>query len=276
MVVHRSRVVIDVHGMDEAEVQINMAILHRQIHVIDRIVGAIAPRPDDNLIEIGPGMGALSEPLLSLNPGLQMIELDRDLIPGLRAQFFNYPQLTIHEGDALRFDYRAIAEKGPLRIVGNLPYNISTPLIFHLLDFRDVIRDMHFMLQKEVVERMAAAPGDSNWGRLAIMTQYYCQVIPLFTVGSGAFRPAPKVESAVVRLVPHAELPCPAEDPELLAQVVRTAFSARRKTLRKGLHTLMEDADWQQLGLDPGLRPQNLSLADFVALANYLYRADQE
>ncbi len=244
--------------------------------VIDRIVGSIAPRPDDNLVEIGPGMGALSEPLLTLNPRLQMIELDRDLIPGLRAQFFNYPELTIHEGDALRFDYRSIAADGPLRIVGNLPYNISTPLIFHLLDFRDVIKDMHFMLQKEVVERMAAAPGDSNWGRLAIMTQYYCQVIPLFTVGSGAFRPAPKVESAVVRLVPHAELPCPARDPDLLAQVVRTAFSARRKTLRKGLFSLMQDEDWQQVGLDPGLRPQNLSLADFVTLANHLYLSNQE
>lgn len=244
--------------------------------VIDRIVGAIAPRADDNLVEIGPGMGALSEPLLSLNPALQMIELDRDLIPGLRTQFFSYPELTIHEGDALRFDYRSIAGRGPLRIIGNLPYNISTPLIFHLLGFRDVIRDMHFMLQKEVVERMAAAPGDSNWGRLAIMTQYYCQVLPLFTVGAGAFRPAPKVESAVVRLVPHDTLPCPADDPQLLARVVRTAFSARRKTLRKGLHTLMTDDDWQAVGLDPGLRPQNLSLADFVALANHLHRTHQE
>ena len=239
--------------------------------VIDRIVGAINPTPEDNLLEIGPGMGALSEPLLEACPSMQMIELDRDLIPGLRAQFFRYPELTIHEGDALRFDYHAIAGKGPIRAVGNLPYNIATPLIFRLLEFGDVIRDMHFMLQKEVVERMAAAPGESQWGRLAIMTQYRCRVQPLFTVGSGAFSPAPKVESAIVRLVPHATIDNPAHDPELLARVVRTAFNARRKTLRKALAPLFGDDDWPRLGVDPTLRPQNLTLADYVMLANDLY-----
>ncbi len=239
--------------------------------VIDRIVGAINPKPEDNLLEIGPGMGALSEPLLEACPSLQMIELDRDLIPGLRAQFFRYPELTIHEGDALRFDYRAIAGKGPLRAVGNLPYNIATPLIFRLLEFGDVIRDMHFMLQKEVVERMAAAPGESQWGRLAIMTQYRCRVQPLFTVGAGAFSPAPKVESAIVRLVPHDRITDPAHDTELLAKVVRTAFNARRKTLRKALAPLFGDDDWPRLGIDPTLRPQNLTLADYVMLANDLH-----
>ena len=239
--------------------------------VIDRIVGAINPKPEDNLLEIGPGMGALSEPLLEACPSLQMIELDRDLIPGLRAQFFRYPELTVHEGDALRFDYRAIADRGPLRAVGNLPYNIATPLIFRLLEFGDVIHDMHFMLQKEVVERMAAVPGESQWGRLAIMTQYRCRVQPLFTVGAGAFSPAPKVESAIVRLVPHGTIDNPAHDTELLAKVVRTAFNARRKTLRKALAPLFGDDDWPRLGVDPTLRPQNLTLADYVMLANDLY-----
>lgn len=244
--------------------------------VIDRIVASIGPKTDDNLLEIGPGQGALTEPLLESVPDMQVLELDRDLIPGLRAQFFNYPGFTIHEGDALRFDYRSIASKGPLRVVGNLPYNISTPLIFHLLGFRDIIHDMHFMLQKEVVERMGAAPGDSQWGRLSIMTQYHCTVQPVFTVGTGAFRPAPKVESAIVRLIPHTELPHPAKDMDRLAQVVRTAFNARRKTLRRGLQNLFDDGDWTAVGIDPTLRPQNLTLADYVALADHLYDRHQE
>ena len=244
--------------------------------VIDRIVASIGPKATDNLLEIGPGQGALTEPLLEAVPDMQVLELDRDLIPGLRAQFFNYPQLTIHEGDALTFDYRSIAAKGPLRIVGNLPYNISTPLIFHLLGFRDIIKDMHFMLQKEVVERMGAVPGDSQWGRLSIMTQYHCAVQPVFTVGTGAFRPAPKVESAIVRLIPHKELPHPARDTDRLAEVVRTAFNARRKTLRRGLQNLFGDTDWEAVGIDPTLRPQNLTLANYVALADHLDSRHQE
>ena len=244
--------------------------------VVDRIVGAINPHADDNLLEIGPGTGTLSEPLLEACPGMQMIELDRDLIPGLRTRFFRYPELTLHSADALRFDYRAIAGSGPLRVVGNLPYNIATPLIFRLLEFGNVIHDMHFMLQKEVVERMAASPGDSQWGRLAIMTQYHCRVQPLFRVGSGAFSPAPKVDSAIVRIVPHDELPCSAADTDKLATVVRTAFNARRKTLRRALAPLFGDADWPRLGLDPGLRPQNLTLADYVMLANDLQDPEQD
>lgn len=261
-------------GGHQARKRFGQNFLH-DAGVIDRIVGAIDPAPDDNLVEIGPGMGALSEPLLEACPTLQMIELDRDLIPGLRTQFFRYPELTVHEGDALRFDYASIAGRGPLRVVGNLPYNIATPLIFHLLGFRDVVRDMHFMLQKEVVDRMAATPGDSNWGRLAIMTQYHCRVRPLFTVGPGAFKPAPKVDSAIVRLVPHEELPHPAADMEKLASVVRTAFNARRKTLRKALARLFSDEDWERLGVSPGLRPQNLTLADYVMLANDLHQQEQ-
>lgn len=243
--------------------------------VIERIIRAINPKPDDALVEIGPGLGALTEELLAVNPDLQVVELDRDLIPVLRTKFFNYPNFRIHEADALKFDFGQLVDKKPLRIIGNLPYNISTPLIFHLLGHSGVVQDMHFMLQKEVVDRMAAVPGDSNWGRLAIMTQYHCRVRPLFTVGPGAFKPAPKVDSAIVRLVPHDELPHPAADTEKLASVVRTAFSARRKTLRKALAPLFSDDDWTRLGVDPGLRPQNLTLADYVMLANDLHEQEQ-
>jgi len=228
--------------------------------VIERIVRAIHPQPDDAMVEIGPGLGALTEELLQANPRLQVLELDRDLIPVLRTRFFNAPGLVVHQGDALRFDFRSLVrESRPLRVVGNLPYNISTPLIFHLLDQADAVADMHFMLQREVVDRLAAGPGSKSWGRLAIMTQYRCRVTPLFRVPPEAFKPRPKVESGIVRLEPHGELPCPARDEKLLAQVVRTAFNARRKTLRKA-----------QLGLDPRLRPENLDLADFVALADHL------
>ncbi|MDX1560622.1 MAG: 16S rRNA (adenine(1518)-N(6)/adenine(1519)-N(6))-dimethyltransferase RsmA, partial [Marinobacter sp.] len=157
------------------------------------------------------------------------------------------------------------------RIIGNLPYNISTPLIFHLLSQAGVVQDMHFMLQKEVVQRMAAVPGDNNYGRLGIMTQYFCRVQPLFEVGPGAFRPAPKVDSAIVRLVPHQTLPHPAKDLATLQAVVRTAFNARRKTLRKALGGMVSAEQLQSLGIDDGLRPENLALADYVAIADLLF-----
>lgn len=238
--------------------------------VIERIVRAINPRPDDVMVEIGPGLGALTEELLAVNPGLHVVELDRDLVPVLRTKFFNYPELRIHEADALKFDFSALAVEKPVRIVGNLPYNISTPLIFHLLDQAGVVEDMHFMLQKEVVLRMAAVPGDNNYGRLGIMTQYYCKVQPLFEVGPGAFRPSPKVDSAIVRLVPHKTLPCPARDLSVLQAVVRTAFNARRKTLRKALAGMVSVEELHRLGIDDGLRPENLALPDYVAIADLL------
>ncbi|MFW5825282.1 MAG: 16S rRNA (adenine(1518)-N(6)/adenine(1519)-N(6))-dimethyltransferase RsmA [Marinobacter sp.] len=238
--------------------------------VIERIVRSIHPKPDDHLVEIGPGLGALTEELLSVNPRLQVVELDRDLIPVLRTKFFNYPELRIHEADALKFDFSELAADGPLRIVGNLPYNISTPLIFHLLEQSGVVRDMHFMLQKEVVQRLAAGPGDNHYGRLGIMAQYFCRVQPLFEVGPGAFRPAPRVDSAIVRLVPHEHLPHPARDLKTLQMVVRTAFNARRKTLRKALGTLVSAEELQTLGINDGLRPENLGLAEFVAIADFL------
>lgn len=239
--------------------------------VIERIVRAIHPKSEDTIVEIGPGLGAITEEILALNPRLQVVELDRDLIPVLRTKFFNYPEFRIHEADALSFDFSQLAEgdRG-LRIIGNLPYNISTPLIFHLLGQAGVVRDMHFMLQKEVVQRMAAVPGDNNYGRLGIMTQYFCKVQPLFEVGPGAFRPAPKVDSAIVRLVPHDTLPHPAKDLGTLQAVVRTAFNARRKTLRKALGSLVTVDQLQSLGIKDGLRPENLSLADYVLIADLL------
>jgi 16S rRNA (adenine1518-N6/adenine1519-N6)-dimethyltransferase len=238
---------------------------------IERIIRAINPKPDDAIVEIGPGLGALTEEILAVNPRLQVVELDRDLIPVLRTKFFNYPEFRIHEADALKFDFSQLMVDRPLRIIGNLPYNISTPLIFHLLSQAGVVQDMHFMLQKEVVQRMAAVPGDNNYGRLGIMTQYFCRVQPLFEVGPGAFRPAPKVDSAIVRLVPHKTLPHPAKDLATLQAVVRTAFNARRKTLRKALGGMISVEQLQSLGINDGLRPENLGLADYVAIADLLF-----
>ncbi|MGB1479298.1 MAG: 16S rRNA (adenine(1518)-N(6)/adenine(1519)-N(6))-dimethyltransferase RsmA [Marinobacter salsuginis] len=239
--------------------------------IIERIIRAINPKPDDAIVEIGPGLGALTEEILAVNPRLQVVELDRDLIPVLRTKFFNYPEFRIHEADALKFDFSQLMVDRPLRIIGNLPYNISTPLIFHLLSQAGVVQDMHFMLQKEVVQRMAAVPGDNNYGRLGIMTQYFCRVQPLFEVGPGAFRPAPKVDSAIVRLVPHKTLPHPAKDLATLQAVVRTAFNARRKTLRKALGGMVSVEQLQSLGINDGLRPENLGLADYVAIADLLF-----
>ncbi|MBJ6136711.1 16S rRNA (adenine(1518)-N(6)/adenine(1519)-N(6))-dimethyltransferase RsmA [Marinobacter litoralis] len=238
--------------------------------VIEKIVRSISPKPDDVIVEIGPGLGAITEEILAINPRLQVVELDRDLIPVLRTKFFNYPDFKIHEADALSFDFSQLATDRPLRIVGNLPYNISTPLIFHLLAQAGVVQDMHFMLQKEVVQRLAAVPGDNNYGRLGIMAQYFCKVQPLFEVGPGAFRPAPKVDSAIVRLVPHKELPHPAKDLKILQSVVRTAFNARRKTLRKALGAMVTVEQLQSLDINDGLRPENLSLADYVRIADLL------
>lgn len=237
--------------------------------VIDRILRAIFPREGERLLEIGPGQGALTAELVSSGAQLDVIELDKDLIPLLKLRFGLKPNFQLHEGDALQFDFNRL-DVGPrrLRVVGNLPYNISTPLIFHLLDHVGLIQDMHFMLQKEVVERMSAKPGGGHWGRLSIMVQYHCKVEHLFNVGPGAFNPPPKVDSAIVRLTPHNELPHPAQDICALDRVVREAFNQRRKTLRNTLKNLMNSADIESVGIDPGLRPEQLQLADFVRLAD--------
>ena len=240
--------------------------------IIRRIIRSIAPHETDTMVEIGPGLGALTEELLAEAGELDAIELDRDLPPILRTKFFSYgDKFRIHEADAMKFDFTQLrrSEKR-LRIVGNLPYNISTQLIFHLLSHANDVEDMHFMLQKEVVDRMAAGPGENNYGRLGIMAQYYCKVESLFVVPPGAFNPAPKVDSAIIRLTPYRELPYVADEVEQLQTVVRTAFNMRRKTLRNNLKPLLSAEEIEALNIDPGLRPEKLPISDFVAISNYL------
>ena len=239
--------------------------------VIHRILRAIHARTGEHLVEIGPGQGALTEGLIGSGARLDVIELDQDLVPLLKLRFGLNPQFGLHQGDAMKFDFASLVRDGEkLRVVGNLPYNISTPLIFHLLEHAACIGDMHFMLQKEVVERLAAEPGSGDWGRLSIMVQYHCRVEHLFNVGPGAFNPPPKVDSAIVRLVPHATLPHPAKDHRLLERVVREAFNQRRKTLRNTLKQLLPVAAIEAAGVDGSLRPEQLDLAAFVRLADQL------
>jgi 16S rRNA (adenine1518-N6/adenine1519-N6)-dimethyltransferase len=242
--------------------------------VVARIVAAIHPQRDDHLVEIGPGLGVLTTALLPQVEAMDAIELDRDIIPKLAKQCAERGQLTIHASDALRFDFATLAADGrKLRIVGNLPYNISTPLLFHLLAKHELVQDMHFMLQKEVVDRLAAKPGGKDYGRLSVMMQYHCRVEALFDVPPEAFTPAPKVTSAVVRLVPYAEPPVSVLQLELLDQLVSQAFSQRRKTLRNTLKSLLSAEQMTALDIDPGRRAETLSLAEFASLANAVAKA---
>jgi 16S rRNA (adenine1518-N6/adenine1519-N6)-dimethyltransferase len=244
--------------------------LHDQ-NVIRGIVAAIAPKEGERLVEIGPGLGALTAPLMEALGRLDVVELDRDLIPHLEQQLGAGGGLTIHNTDALKFDFCSLADsETALRIAGNLPYNISTPLIFHLIDQAHCIRDMHFMLQKEVVDRLAANPGGGDYGRLSIMVQYHCRVEKLFTVPPGAFNPPPKVDSAIVRLTPYREKPITVIDEKALSRLVAQAFAQRRKTLRNNLKSLLDTATIEALGIDPGRRPETLSLAEFAQLADAL------
>lgn len=245
--------------------------------IIDRILRSIHPVSTDHLLEIGPGQGALTEGLLASGARLDVIELDQDLIPLLKLRFGLNTSFHLHQGDALKFDIASLikGDGEKLRVVGNLPYNISTPLIFHLLSHYHVINDMHFMLQKEVVERMAAEPGSGDWGRLTIMVQYFCQVEHLFNVPPECFTPAPKVDSAIVRLTPYQTLPHPAKSHQLLELVVREAFNQRRKTLRNTLKRLLSIEDIEKVDVDGGLRPEQLTLAEFVRLADQLYTNQQ-
>ncbi len=231
---------------------------------IAAIVAAIYPARGERLVEIGPGLGALTRPLLAAAGELHAIEIDRDLAAALRHEFG--ARLNLHETDVLCFDFAALGNG--LRIIGNLPYNISTPLLFHLADFTEYIRDIHVMLQKEVVERMVAAPADSNYGRLSVMLQYRFAMEKLLDVPAAAFQPAPKVESAVIRLLPLKPLPYAARDEVLFAQVVAAAFSQRRKTLRNSLRKFVTQADFDALGIAPTARAQELSVAQFVGLAD--------
>ncbi|HEY0181107.1 MAG TPA: 16S rRNA (adenine(1518)-N(6)/adenine(1519)-N(6))-dimethyltransferase RsmA [Dokdonella sp.] len=239
----------------------------RDAAVLRRIVDAIAPRPGDRVVEIGPGEGALTLPLLRALGRLTVVELDRDLIPRLRDAAAGVGELEIVHADVLAVDLRALAHGAPLRVVGNLPYNISSPILFHCLDQLDAIEDMHFMLQREVVERMAAPPGGKVYGRLSVMLQLACRVEPLFEVPPAAFRPPPKVDSAVVRLVPLAPERRPRADPATLARVVRDAFGQRRKTLANALAGVLAPERIVAAGVDPRARAEQLDPHAFVALA---------
>ncbi len=254
--------------MPSARKRFGQHFLHDQT-VIQRIVTAIHPRAGDHLVEIGPGRGALTRPLLAAVGALDVVELDRDLIPLLERQYAGLGELRIHQADALRFDFTTLVKNGErLRIVGNLPYNISTPLLFHLLSQMQVIQDMHFMLQKEVVLRMVATPGGKDYGRLSVMLQYRCEMEKLFTVGAGAFSPPPKVESAIVRMTPRAQPAVRLDDEATFARVVSAAFAQRRKTLRNSLKALLTEQQIRALGIAPDARAETLSLEAFAALSN--------
>ena len=241
--------------------------------VIERIVLALDPRPGDRIIEIGPGQGALTFPLLRRHGELTAIEFDRDLLQPLAAAAQAHGALSLLNANVLDVDFSALAAggmpgEGLLRLVGNLPYNLSSPILFHALDHAAAIRDMHFMLQKEVVERMAAGPGSKVYGRLSVMLQAYCRVTPLFKVPPGAFRPAPKVDSAVVRLQPLPPGAVVVADRTRFAHVVRAAFGQRRKTLRNALSGVVDATAMEAAGVRPDARAEQLSVADFATLAN--------
>ncbi len=238
--------------------------------VVADIVAAIAPQPGDILVEIGPGHGALTIPLSKQPIRLHAIEFDRDLAAALGTRFADSDVVTIHEGDALKFDYARLGSD--LRIVGNLPYNISTPLLFHLMAARSAIDDMHFMLQKEVVERICAQPGSKSYGRLTIMLGCYLESVPLIDVPPAAFTPPPKVDSTVLRMRPRAEGEYSIDDHDALATVVAQAFSQRRKTLRNALRGFVTAELLAECGIDPGSRPEQLAIADWVNLSNQLPR----
>lgn len=245
--------------------------LHDQ-SIIARIISAINPQPEQHIIEIGPGQGALTKSLLESGAKLDLLEIDRDLIKHLQDEYQEYEGLTIHNIDALKVDIQTLLQNNnngeKLRIVGNLPYNISTPLLFHLLNYSGLIQDMHFMLQKEVVDRIVAPVNSKQYGRLSVMIQYHCQVDKLFNVASGAFTPAPKVESAIVRLRPHS-IPEPLKcELASLSQLVAQAFSQRRKRISNSLKTVLTKEQLESAGVDPNCRAGELSVADYIKISN--------
>lgn len=246
-------------------------------YIIDGIVSAINPLPGQNLIEIGPGLGAITEPVGRLVDKLNVIELDRDLVERLEVHPELKNKLNINEADALRFDFtQLIRPNTKMRIFGNLPYNISTPLMFHLFEYHADIEDMHFMLQKEVVKRLAAGPGSKAYGRLTVMAQYYCQVTPVLEVPPESFTPPPKVDSAIVRLAPYETIPYPTTSIKWLERVCREGFGQRRKTVRNCFKRIASVEELETLQINPALRPENLTLEQFVDLANYLHQKEQQ
>ncbi|MGB4497663.1 MAG: 16S rRNA (adenine(1518)-N(6)/adenine(1519)-N(6))-dimethyltransferase RsmA [Methylococcaceae bacterium] len=242
-------------------------------NIINNIIGNAMIREGQHWVEIGAGQGALTEPLLKKVTHLDVVELDRDLVAWLEYKFVAQTNLQIHSADALRFDFAALAPEGEkLHIIGNLPYNISTPLMFHLLETTDCIADMIFMLQKEVVNRICAKPNNNSYGRLSVMMQYYCATEWLFDVPPESFNPVPKVMSAMVRLVPHITPPFEVDDVKMLGKIVTEAFSQRRKTLRNSLKNSLSEAEISELGIDASLRAENISLRDFALMANAVSR----
>ncbi|EKE01174.1 MAG: hypothetical protein ACD_21C00200G0007 [uncultured bacterium] len=234
--------------------------------IIDQIVGFIAPQPSDRLVEIGPGEGALTAKLLPLVHSMDVIELDRDVIPRLEKNCGPSENLRIHMADVLRVDFAQFPT--PLRLVGNLPYNISTPLLFKAIESINIIKDMHFMLQKEVAERITAPPGSKTYGRLSVMLQYYCETELLLHVGSGAFSPPPKVDSAFIRLIPRKHHSVVAQDKALLSNIVRSAFCQRRKIISNGVKKYITATQLEDIGINPMLRPEQLGVDDFVRISN--------
>jgi 16S rRNA (adenine1518-N6/adenine1519-N6)-dimethyltransferase len=235
-------------------------------NIIRKIIDTIRPAVGETMVEIGPGLGAMTDPLVEHLGHLHVVEIDRDLIARLKERYAP-DRLTIHEGDALAFDFASLGT--PLRVVGNLPYNISTPLLFHLAGYAEGVKDMTFMLQKEVVMRMVAEPGTADYGRLSVMLQYRFRMGRLFDVPPGAFRPAPKVTSSIVRMMPLPAEQLAARDEALLGRIVAAAFGQRRKTLRNTLKEFLTEGDFAALDLDPGLRGERLAVADFVVIANH-------
>ncbi len=242
--------------------------------IIDQIVAAIRPQMSDHMVEIGPGEAALTRPLIERVKKLDIIEIDNDLIAPLKIQFASKPAFHLHHTDALKFDYGTLLDEGEqsLRIVGNLPYNISSPLMFHLLTYAPYIEDMHFMLQKEVVDRITANPGIKAYGRLSVMLQYACETEYLFTVGPENFTPPPKVESAIVRLIPHKTKPFIAEDEKTFSDIVRQSFSQKRKTLRNNLKGWLSSEQIEQCEIDPSIRAETIPVEGFVKLANRYFQ----
>ncbi len=260
----------------DAKKRLGQHFLHER-GIVEKIVRAVDPKPGDALVEIGPGQGAITFPLLDRHGALTAIEFDRDLLAPLADAARAHGALRIVPGDVLGVDLTALAQElapgtpahaSRIRLVGNLPYNLSSPILFHALDHAAAVADMHFMLQKEVVDRMAAPPGNKVYGRLSVMLQAYCTVTALFKVPPGAFRPPPKVDSAVVRLVPRDPAAIGIADHRRFAELVRAAFGQRRKTLRNALSTVCDEATLRAAGIDPGERAERLAVADFVRLSN--------
>lgn len=249
-------------------------------HTVQHILNHLHLEPTDAVVEIGPGLGALTVPLHDNLNHLTVVEIDRDLAKKLSLAFLKSPKLTIHTQDALKFDfaalYQELGSQKKLRVIGNLPYNVSTPLLFHLYSFAHLIHDMHFMVQKEVANRLIATPNQKAYGKLGILSQYHCRVEHLFDVPPEAFFPKPAVDSAFVRLTPHLHLSVRAHNFSLLEEVLRTAFNQRRKTLRNALNSLLSPEEFTQLAIDPNLRPEALSLDEFIRMSNWIHERNQD